>query len=68
MKIKNLMDFLSHESAKADNAQVTHPDNENVTSSHEENVIFIENARLETAREQSEGKELLPSGETRWAD
>jgi chain length determinant protein tyrosine kinase EpsG len=68
MKIKNLMDFLSHESAKSDNEQETHPDNENVTSSHEENVIFIENARLETAREQSEGKELLSSGGTRWAD
>ena len=34
---------------------------------HEENVVYIENSRLENARDQSERKELLASG-TQWAD
>ena len=68
MKIKNLMEFLSKDSDKNRDAKAVHPDrDEEVGTTREEKVIYIENARLETAREQSERKELLAGG-THWAD
>ena len=66
MKIKTLMDFLNKDSAEP----CSEPDyrvNARPSSSVEEKVIYIENARLETDREQSERKDLLASS-TQWAD
>jgi chain length determinant protein tyrosine kinase EpsG len=67
MKIKNLMDFLSKESDESRSEYQAQPNSHDDAGVREEKVIYIENARLETAREQSEGKELLASG-TQWAD
>jgi len=67
MKIKKLMDFLNKDSAESRIEQESHPDNADSDPSREENVVYIENARVETARDQSERKELLASG-TQWAD
>lgn len=59
MKIKTLMDFLNDESAEHSGG--------GDQGASDEKVIYIENARLETAREQIESKALLASG-TQWAD
>ena len=59
MKIKTRMDFLNNESGE-------HSSGRDEDAS-EKKVIYIENARLETAREQIESNALLASG-TQWAD
>jgi chain length determinant protein tyrosine kinase EpsG len=67
MKIKTLMDFLNKDSAESRNEQEAHHVESDPASSCEEKVIYIENARLETVRDQSERRDLLASG-TQWAD
>jgi len=67
MKIKSLMDFLNKDTVEYGGERAEDPGGENVSSSGEEKVVYIENARLETAKERSERKELLAGG-TRWAD
>jgi len=67
MKIKTLMDFLNKDSIESGNAQNAARNKPEFGSSNEEKVIYIENARLETASERLEGKELLIGG-THWAD
>lgn len=67
MKIKSLMDFLNKETVGPGEDHAESPADSNVLSLGEEKVVYIENARLETAREQSERKELL-AGDTQWAD
>jgi len=67
MKIKSLMDFLNKEAVGPGEDHTESPADSNVLSLGEEKVVYIENARLETAREQSERKELL-AGDTQWAD
>ena len=67
MKIKNLMDFLNKETTQLRSEQEMRTDHANIDSSHQKKVVYIENARLETAREQAERKELLARG-TQWAD
>ena len=59
MKIKTLMDFLNKESPEPIGDQHGYSD--------DEKVIYIDNSRLETARDQTESKELLAGG-TQWAD
>ena len=67
MKIKTLMDFLNSDSAESRNEQGEHHVDAGPASSRDEKVVYIENARVETAREQSESRDLLASG-TQWAD
>jgi len=67
MKIKTLMDFLNKDSAESRIEQESQPSDAGVAPSREEKVVYIENARLESGRDQFERKELLASG-TRWAD
>jgi len=67
MKIKTLMDFLNSDSAESRNEQGEHHADAGPASSRDEKVVYIENARVETAREQSESRDLLASG-TQWAD
>ncbi|MFQ5643118.1 MAG: polysaccharide biosynthesis tyrosine autokinase [Thiogranum sp.] len=67
MKIKNLMDFLNKEPDDSRREYQAQPDGDGDAAAPEEKVVYIENARLETAREQSENRELLASG-TQWAD
>ena len=67
MKIKTLMDFLNKDASESPDEQSLHPGNETGASLREERVVYIENARLESAREHPEGKDLLFTG-TQWAD
>ena len=67
MKIKSLMDFLNKDSAESSDEQDQHHIDAGPAASGEEKVIYIENARLETAREQSDRRDLLASG-TQWSD
>jgi len=67
MKIKTLMEFLNKETDESRDGQEGHPVDADGASLDEENVVYIENSRLENARDQSERKELLVSG-TQWAD
>ncbi len=67
MKIKTLMDILNKESNEPREEQLVQMGNADDTYPRDKNVVYIENARLETAREQAERKELLVSG-TQWAD
>lgn len=67
MKIKTLMDFLNKENAEARGEGDSRARDKDGAHAHEENVVYIENARLETAREQEERKALLAGG-TQWAD
>jgi len=60
------MDFLNKEPSESRSEQDT-PSGNVGAKSHEDKIVYIENARLETAREQAERKELLASG-TQWAD
>lgn len=64
MKIKNLMDILNKDS---DETRETLAESAGASSSRDENVVYIENARLETVSEQSERKALL-AGRSQWAD
>ncbi|MDT8388855.1 MAG: hypothetical protein RQ736_15235, partial [Thiogranum sp.] len=64
MKIKNLMDILNRDS---DETRDTLAEPSGAPSSRDENVVYIENARLETVSEQSERKALL-AGRSQWAD
>lgn len=64
MKIKTLMDFLNKESDDEKEAAARHFE---AGGQHEENVVYIENARLETAGEQHHKNALLASS-TQWAD
>lgn len=67
MKIKTLMDFLSKESNYPESEREATTRQSGTSSQHEENVVYIENARLETAGEQHHGNALLASS-TQWAD
>ena len=67
MKIKTLMDFLNKENAEARGNSGARARDKDGAPAHEENVVYIENARIETAREQEERKALLAGG-TQWAD
>lgn len=68
MKIKTLMDFLNKEAGESRTEQGTGAGNaDDAAFGQEENVVYIENSRLEDARERPEGKDLLASG-TQWAD
>jgi len=66
MKIKTLMDFLNKDGAEVFSAN-EQLDSRASGAGEREKVIYIENARLETAGEQGAGKELLGSG-TGWTD
>lgn len=61
------MEFLNKDTAESRNGRGAQAESVDVNPAHEENVVYIENSRLENAREQSESKELLVSG-TQWAD
>lgn len=67
MKIKQLMDQLNRGPDSPDQEK------DNVSSVHEsrqqgdENVTYIENARLETVSEQAAGRDILV-GRTQWSD
>ena len=67
MKIKKLMDFLNKDSPETSGEQDGRLDDADDVSSPGEKVIYIDNARLETDRDPSQGRELLASG-TQWAD
>jgi len=67
MRIKNLMDYLNNESGDPDSKEIVGAVGEDDSSPHDEKVTYIENARVETASEQAERKELLV-GRTTWAD
>jgi len=68
MKIKTLMDFLSKEAGESRSEQRGGTDSaDDADFGQEENVVYIENSRLEDAREQSERRDLLARG-TQWAD
>lgn len=67
MKIKTLMDFLNKETDDSCNEQEVYSDGAGMNAAPEEKVVFIENARLETAREQVDKKGLIVGG-TQWAD
>lgn len=66
MKIKTLMDFLNREEIDSRVAQAGGHDAD-FNTPHREKVVYIENARLETAGEQAASKELIKNG-TQWAD
>ena len=67
MKIKTLMDFLNKDSVDSLNPQGAISDDDIVSSSREENVVYIENARVEAAAEQAQRSELVCNN-ARWAD
>ncbi len=61
------MDFLNKETAESLDRQEGHSSDVDDVTLHDENVVYIENSRMENVRDQSEKKELLVSG-TQWAD
>jgi len=65
MKIKTLMEYLNKEAGEFRSEREAPPGS--ADAAQEENVVYIENTRLENAREESERKDLLTSG-TQWAD
>lgn len=67
MKIKSLMDFLAKDAAESRASDETGATGAGTGSPKNEKIVYIENARVETAGEQGEGRALLGSG-TRWAD
>lgn len=60
MKIKTLMDFLSKDSPESGSEQ-------GAVRSEDENIIYMEDSRVEYANERAERKDLL-SGGTQWSD
>jgi receptor protein-tyrosine kinase len=66
MKIKTLMDFLNKDGTESRDLVENRSDTE-VHTPDSEKIVYIDNARLETASEQSAGKDLL-NNDTRWAD
>jgi len=66
MDIRKLMDMLNKESA-GNTGDPEERTSRIFNSQNEENVVYIDNARLETASDQSERKALL-STTTQWAD
>lgn len=67
MRIKNLMDYLNNESGDPDSKRVLHSNDGDDSSLGDENVTYIEDARVETAKEQAETRDILV-GKTQWAD
>jgi len=68
MKIKNLMDFLNKGQADSSSEPVVSGlDSAAAAAQSGDNIVYIENNRIETLESQSPGKELLDSG-TQWAD
>lgn len=65
MKIKNLMDFLNKE---APETQASEAGSATADQSSTENIVYIENARLETVAGNRTGRELSAAGSTRWAE
>jgi len=61
------MDYLNNESGDPDSKKTVDSVGEDDTSLYDEKVTYIENARVDTASEQAERKELLVGGTT-WAD
>lgn len=68
MKIKSFMEFLNKEpdDSPVEREISDHGDRYSAPSQHEK-VVYIENSRLETVREQAENKRLI-TGNTQWAD
>ncbi len=61
------MDLLNKETDENRLDGDLRPDKVDAEAASKENVVYIDNAQLETAKERSERKELLSSG-TQWAD
>ncbi len=61
------MDFLNKESSESQDEPDTRRGQKNGAWSDDEKVVYIDNAKLETADDQTRGKELLAGG-TQWAD
>lgn len=67
MKIKTLMDFLAKDAQEGGPSGPPGELDADFIAQKNENIVYIENARLETASEQHAGKALLGTG-TAWAD
>ena len=65
MKIKTLMDFLNKESNDSDDEKEAAARHFAAGGQREENVVYIETARLETAGEQHQKNALLASSPSR---
>lgn len=67
MKIRQLMNHLNQGSGEPESEKGKYSAEEESGSPRDENITYIENARLETADEQAQSKALL-AGRTQWAD
>ncbi len=67
MKIKNLMEFLNKNSEDPQPSPEDRPSAPREIPQQDDNIVYIENSRLETVAGDSSGKDILAGG-TQWVD